>query len=190
MYLEVMDVNQIRMIATDRIAHGIIHCSSQLPQVKRMDLLQTHKIPLFSGLTLEQLEPLADGFQSETFKAGAVIFSQGDPADRLYILISGKVAIKFNPPDGEVLTVAEVEQGGVFGWSSTLGRESYTSGACCQEDCETLSLSGQDLRIMCEEHPETGVIILERLAEVIAQRLRNTHTHVVEMLRQGIQLGS
>ena len=152
-----------------------------------MDMLQAHKIPLFSGLTLEQLEPLADGFQSEEFEAGAIIFSQGDPADRLYILTSGKVAIKFKPPDGEVITVSEIEDGGVFGWSSTLGRDSYTSGACCQEDCETISISGQDLRIMCEEHPDTGVIILERLAGVIAQRLRNTHAHVVEMLRQGIQ---
>lgn len=152
-----------------------------------MDMLQAHKIPLFSGLTLEQLEPLANGFQSEKFEAGAIIFSQGAPADRLYILTSGKVAIKFKPPDGEVLTVAEIEDGGVFGWSSTLGRESYTSGACCLDDCETISISGQDLRIMWEEHPDTGVIILERLAEVIAQRLRNTHAHVVEMLRQGIQ---
>jgi CRP/FNR family cyclic AMP-dependent transcriptional regulator len=152
-----------------------------------MDMIETQKIPLFDGLTREQLEPLANGFRSETFKAGSLVFSQGDPADRLYILISGKVAIKFKPPDGEVLMVAEVVDGGVFGWSSTLGRESYTSGACCMEDCETISISGQDLRIMCEEHPETGVIILERLAEVIAQRLRNTHTHVVEMLRQGIQ---
>lgn len=152
-----------------------------------MDMIKAHKIPLFSGLDPEQLEPLADGFRSDLYEADSIVFSQGDPADRLYILLSGKVAIKFKPPDGEVLTVSEVESGGVFGWSSTLGRESYTSSAFCLEDCETISISGQDLRIMCEEHPETGVIILERLAEVIAQRLRNTHAHVVEMLRQGIQ---
>jgi len=152
-----------------------------------MDMIKAHKIPLFSGFNPDQLQPLAEGFRSDSHKAGSVVFSQGDPADRLFILISGSVAIKFKPPDGEILTVSEVEPGGVFGWSSTLGRESYTSGAYCLEDCETISISGQDLRIMCEEHPETGVIILERLAEVIAQRRRNTHTHVVEMLRQGIQ---
>jgi CRP-like cAMP-binding protein len=152
-----------------------------------MDMIKAHTIPLFSGLNPEQLEPLAEGFRSDSHDADSIVFSQGDPADRLYILISGKVAIKFKPPDGEILTVSEIEAGGVFGWSSTLGRESYTSGAYCLEDCETISISGQDLRIMCEEHPETGVIILERLAEVIAQRLRNTHIHVVEMLRQGIQ---
>jgi CRP-like cAMP-binding protein len=152
-----------------------------------MDMIKAHKIPLFSGLNPQQLEPLADGFQSDVFEVDSVVFSQGDPADCLYILLSGKVAIKFKPPDGEILTVSEVEAGGIFGWSSTLGRECYTSSAYCLETCETISISGQDLRIMCEEHPETGVIILERLAEVIAQRLRNTHTHVVELLRQGIQ---
>jgi hypothetical protein len=45
------------------------------------------------------------------------------------------------------------------------------------------------LRRLCETHPKTGVVILERLAEVIAERLRSTHEHVVEMLRQGLTSG-
>jgi len=37
-----------------------------------------------------------------------------------------------------------------------------------------------------EVHPETGVLILERLAAVIAERLKNTHQKVVELLWQGV----
>jgi hypothetical protein len=43
------------------------------------------------------------------------------------------------------------------------------------------------LRRLCETHPETGVVLLERLAEVIAERLRNTHQCVVDLLRQGVR---
>ena len=54
------------------------------------------------------------------------------------------------------------------------------------EECEAISISGEELRRLCTSHPQTGVVILERLAEVIAERLNSTHAKVVGMLRQGI----
>jgi hypothetical protein len=44
-----------------------------------------------------------------------------------------------------------------------------------------------ELKQLCEQYPDTGVIILERLAEVIAQRLQKTHAFVVDMLEEGIK---
>jgi toluene monooxygenase system ferredoxin subunit len=144
-------------------------------------------LPLFQGLASEEIDLLAGLFQREAYAAGTTIFAQGDAADRLYVLISGRVAIRFKPHDGEVLTISEVEEGNVFGWSAVLGRDAYTSCAVCTEDSQALSIHGDVLRRLCETHPETGVVILERLAGVIAERLRNTHTLVVELLREGIQ---
>jgi CRP-like cAMP-binding protein len=82
--------------------------------------------------------------------------------------------------------VSTIKPGGVFGWSAALGRRSYTSGAVCTEPGRSLSIRGHDLRRICEESPATGVILLERLAEVIAQRLTGTHSQVMELLRQGV----
>lgn len=143
-------------------------------------------LPLFQGFKSQNLSLLAELVQRETFPDGTIIFNQGDRADNLYVLTSGRVAIRFKPEDGETLTVTEVEEGGVFGWSSALGRETYTSCAVCMMESHALSMRGDKLRELCATYPETGVIILERLAEVIAERLRNTHAHVVEMLRQGM----
>ena len=142
---------------------------------------------LFSGFSDTQLDSLAKLFEGEHLQAGETIFAQDDPADRLYVLLSGRVAIRFKPHDGEVLTVTEIAPGGVFGWSAALGRRSYTSSAVCLEAGEALGLRGADLRRLCETQPDTGVVILERLAEVIAQRLRSTHEQVVELLRLGMR---
>lgn len=142
---------------------------------------------LFSGFSDTQLHSLAELFEGEHLQAGETIFAQDDPADRLYVLLSGRVAIRFKPHDGEVLTVTEIAPGGVFGWSAALGRRSYTSSAVCLEAGEALGLRGADLRRLCETQPDTGVVILERLAEVIAQRLRSTHEQVVELLRLGMR---
>jgi CRP-like cAMP-binding protein len=130
---------------------------------------------------------ILDGFRAEEHPAGAVLFEQGQPADRLYLLLSGRVEIRFKPDDGDPLSVTIIDPGGVFGWSAALGRSSYTSGATVVEACRCLSIRGPDLRRICEEHPNTGVILLERLAEVIAQRLSSTHQHVLRLLQRGVR---
>ena len=150
-----------------------------------MDALKSSS--LFSGFSDTQLEALAKLFEGEHLQAGETVFAQEDPADRLYVLLSGRVAIRFKPHDGEILTVTEIAPGGVFGWSAALGRRSYTSSAVCLEAGEALGLRGADLRRLCETQPDTGVVILERLAEVIAERLRSTHAQVVDLLRLGMR---
>lgn len=145
------------------------------------------QLPLFQGLDRRHLTTLAKSAVEERFRRDQVIFEQGKPAQRLYILLEGQVAIRFKPYDGDMLSVTEVMPDGIFGWSAALGRPSYTSCAVCLEDSHAVSVRGDALKLVCEEHPKTGVLILERLAEVIAERLQNTHAHVVEMLREGVK---
>jgi len=146
-------------------------------------------IAFFRGLPSADRKRILANFRAEDHRAGEVFFQQDQPADRLYLLVSGRVEICFKPYDGEALTVSIIEAGGVFGWSAALGRSSYTSGAVCTADGRCLSIRGRDLRRICEDHPATGVILLERLAEVIALRLTSTHDHVMELLRQGVRPG-
>jgi len=143
-------------------------------------------LPFFQGLPPADRQYILQCFRVENHEVEEVIFCQGQMADRLYLLASGRVEIRFKRYDGEALTVSVIEPGGIFGWSAALGRRSYTSGAVCTESGHSLSIQGRDLRRICEEHPATGVILLERLAEVIALRLTSTHAHVMELLRQGI----
>ena len=146
-------------------------------------------IAFFQGLSSADRKRILANFRAEDHRAGEVFFQQDQLADRLYLLVSGRVEIRFKPYDGEALTVSIIEAGGVFGWSAALGRSSYTSGAVCTADGRCLSIRGRDLRRICEDHPATGVILLERLSEVIALRLTSTHDHVMELLRQGVRPG-
>lgn len=144
------------------------------------------QVTLFQGLDAKHLNLVADQFSTAAFDAGETVFDQGAPANRVYIVANGKVVIRFKPYDGDLLDVSEIEKDGIFGWSSVLGRKRYTSSAVCLEDTETFWIRGDVLRELAEDHPETGVIILERLAEVIAQRLQSTHKHVVQLISSGI----
>jgi CRP-like cAMP-binding protein len=145
-----------------------------------------HNLPLLKGLAPEDLDLLAGLFRLDSYPAGSTIFDQGDRADRLFVLLNGVVEIHFKPHDGEPLVVATIESGGVFGWSAALGRKTYTSCAVCVEDCRALHVQGRLLRQLIEEHPQTGIVILDRLAAVIAERLRNTHAQVRALLKDGM----
>ncbi len=137
----------------------------------------------FSKDQVEALRPIIEDVRYETNR---VIFNQGDRADYLYFVLEGKVSIRFNPDDGPVLTVSKLDQGDVFGWSSALGSKSYTSSAVCTESGLFIRLEGKELKNLCQEHPETGILLLNRLAGVIAQRLRGTHEQVVALLHRGL----
>ena len=117
-----------------------------------------------------------------------VIFEQGRIAEHLYILLEGEVVVNFKPYDGPQLTVAHIHSGGVFGWSAILGRQVYTSIALAAVDSVAIRMRGEELRSLCEEKPQTGLAILERLAGAIAERLNSTHAQIFTMLTKSMDL--
>jgi CRP-like cAMP-binding protein len=145
-----------------------------------------NRFALIEGFSEDQIQILRPLIEDVDYQTDQVIFKQGDRADFLYFVLEGKVSIQFNPDDGPVLCVAELNEGDVFGWSAALSSECYTSSAVCTDRGVFIRMEGQELRKLCQEHPETGILILNRLAGVIAQRLRGTHEKVVELLHQGL----
>jgi CRP/FNR family cyclic AMP-dependent transcriptional regulator len=141
---------------------------------------------LFKGLTVEQRKVLRPLFEPCDGYAGTVLFEQGDPAIFLYAVVSGEVVVNFKPDDGPMLTVARVQPGSIVGWSAVLGSRCYTSSAECTQYTQMLRVRGTDLRSLCIKHPEAGVLILDRLAAVIAERLHSTHDMVFSLLQLGL----
>ncbi len=146
------------------------------------------QVSIFQDLEPAQIALVQPLFLFSHEPAGSEIFEQGNQAEYLYIVVEGEVNIRYKPDDGPVISVARVRPGGVVGWSAALGNPAYTSSAICTTDCQLLRVRGQDLRQLCEQHPETGALLLERLAAVIAERLRNTHQQVMALLEQGLHI--
>jgi CRP-like cAMP-binding protein len=144
------------------------------------------RFSIFAGLNNCQINHLLPYLQEARFPEDSHIFEQGQPAENLYILLSGEVVIRYKPYDGPPLTVARIMPGGVFGWSAALHRDVYTSGAAAVQDSLAYCIRGASLAVILKEHPQTGEILLDRLASVIAQRLQDTHTQVLGILVQGI----
>lgn len=142
------------------------------------------QISLFQGLSPAQAGLLQSLMEPCEFLRDSSIFEQGEAAQYLYVLVRGEVLVRYKAYDGPVITVAHVGPGGVFGWSAALGRPAYSSGAICATNCQAYRIMGRALHHLCNQNPDSGMIILERLADVIAERLSSTHSQVLEMLTQ------
>ena len=147
------------------------------------------QLPFFHDLSAAQLGLIRPMFIPCDRHTGSVLFEQGDSAEYLYLVICGEVTIHYKPEDGPTMPIARVHSGGVAGWSAVLGNRQYTSQAVCSDYTQLLRVRGRDLRHLCEDYPETGILVLDRLAWVIAERLHNTYEQVIVLLKQGLHTG-
>lgn len=143
---------------------------------------------LFDGFSAEELEMLANLFVLIETPSGTILFEQGDMAENIFLVVSGEVTVRYKPEDGPALIVTRLHKEGVVGWSAVIGSPTYTSSAVCISDCALLKASSEDLRRFVERQPAAGSLLLERLATLIAVRMRNTHGHVMALLQQGMGL--
>jgi len=121
-------------------------------------------------------------------RAGTVVLRQGTPAKHIYLIVKGKVEVSYKPYDGTPITVSLLEKDGIFGWSAVVGSSEYTSSATAIEDLEAFRIKGSELRKFCNEHPEEGRDVLERLANAVSNRWKDAHEQVKSMLMHGMKV--
>lgn len=155
-----------------------------------MQTKQTSRIPLFNDLDKDEIKHVLSGFRIIEFHKNDVIFQQDTSAEYFYIISKGEVFIRYKPYDGPPLVVTRIYPGDIFGWSAVLQRQNYTSAATAEEDCQVYQISGCDLLALCAQSPDSGAIILQRLAKIISVRLQGTHKDILEVFHSEMNLSN
>lgn len=78
--------------------------------------------PIFHGLSEHDLAPLVPHVRVVEFSRGAVVFAEGDPADRLYFVAAGRVKVCRVSPGGDERILC------VFGAGDPLGAVAVYEG--------------------------------------------------------------
>jgi len=106
------------------------------------------------------------------------VFSEGDPADRLYIIISGKVKIGHRSLDGRDHLLAIMGPPDMFGELSVFDPGVRTASATTLTEVRAVSLDRDTLRGWMVERPE----VAEQLLRVLARRLRRTNNKLTDQI--------
>lgn len=127
-------------------------------------------IPLFACLEESELSTLAQAGRNREMPKGSILFFQDDPADDLYVLRSGSVAIYLSSSDGRELVLGEMRPGDCFGELALITGQPRSTNAAVQLKSELFIIPGSLFLDLIDSHPE----MMHCLLTVTAQRLYNS----------------
>lgn len=134
----------------------------------------------FKGLKADHLRILTDCAVEKEFAPGEWIFSEGSPANRFYVILTGQVSLDAETPGRGVVPVQTLGPGDDLGWSWLLAPYYLHFSARATEPTRVLFFFGTRLRDHCEQDHDFGYEILRRVAKVLVQRLDATRRQLAE----------
>lgn len=138
------------------------------------------QMPFLKGVAASHLKILASHTQRVRFASGQIIGREGDPADRFYLLLTGRVAVEaFIAEEGNV-AFQNVGPGEPLGWSWLFPPFRWHFTARALEDSEAMEWDTEYLRQQSETDPKFGYEIASRLTRVLLERLRATTKTMVD----------
>lgn len=135
------------------------------------------EVPLFQLLDADERAVLAQMMEKADFPAGARIFQEGEPGERMYVVCSGQVELATTDKLGQKLVLTTASRGDLFGELSLLDHGARTAHATSIEDAELLVIDRAALIEFVRRRPEAA---LDMMA-VMGTRVRTTTNRLRQM---------
>lgn len=140
-----------------------------------MNLSLLRNTALFADLDQSQLGRVAEICHEQTYRSGETIFREGEPGNRLFIIVSGSVRISRDIPNAGEEALAVLRPGTCFGEMSVLDRSERSTDAIAAEDCVLATITRPDLEMLLEFDKELAFVVLRSFVRMLSARLRATN---------------
>ena len=135
----------------------------------------------FNGMKPEHLAVLTEGSSRIQFRAGDVLFREGEPANRFFLIHSGKVALEAHELAGGIVPVQTLGAGDVLGWSWLFSPFVWHLQPRAAEPTEVIVLDGAHLLVAAERDHDFGYELMKRVAQVVIRRLQATRKQLLAL---------
>ena len=108
---------------------------------------------LLRSVPAEVLDAVATASRLRAFRRGQVVFTQGDPSDALFVVISGRVKVVVRSADGGELTLTIIQPGGVFGELGIADGGPRSADADALDECQLLLIPLETVQGICAREP-------------------------------------
>jgi CRP-like cAMP-binding protein len=139
---------------------------------------------LFRGLDTSELEDLARMVHPFVRDPGETLFRQGADSDGIYFLQYGLVEICARVPGDEVLTLARLENGNVFGEVGLLDSSRRTATALAISPTKGYLLGRRQFEILRLDFKSASLSIMQRLIENTCEAVRRSYERIGELLEE------
>ena len=111
-------------------------------------------VPYFHGLDSALLMDLARQFVTERFEAGEIVFSQGEPGERFYVVVRGQLDVIMTDPSGRERRLTTLNDGSYFGEIALLQEVRRTATVRARTASVCLTLDRQQFLDLMATSPD------------------------------------
>jgi CRP/FNR family transcriptional regulator, cyclic AMP receptor protein len=137
--------------------------------------------PFFKGFEVQHIKLLTGCASNEKYNAGDFLFRQGEPANKFYIVRSGKVSVEVFIPQKGAVTIQTADEGEILGWSWLVKPYQWHFDARAMDLTRLIALDGECLRKKCGDDHNLGYELLKRFTDIMARRLEATRVQLMDI---------
>lgn len=137
----------------------------------RIERLQ--QMPIFGGVADDALAYLLEPANEVTVAGGAFFFREGDPAQCMYVLESGRVEV-LKQWRGREMPLRQFGPGDCFGEMALIDLFPRSASARAETECVAIELTPAHLLRLYERSTEQFLLIQMNIGREMCRRLRTT----------------
>jgi len=123
---------------------------------------------LFDDLASESVNRILGAARRIRLSRGDVLFHEGDHAETVYLVESGKVAVRISTPEGALVTVALLGPGSAVGELALIGDDEHrTATVQAVEPVVALALRRREFAELRRQHPSVTEFLIKSLAATV-----------------------
>jgi CRP-like cAMP-binding protein/CheY-like chemotaxis protein len=161
---------ELQKAVSDTVRSIPTHVTDTVAKIRQLDF--------FSFMNDEEMLKLLRMTKCRKYKKNEILFDEGQPGDRFYVIIEGTVSILKVLADGKEELLARLEKGECFGEMAIL--EKTTRSARAKAD-DTLLLFELDSKLMDGYDDIITLKLFKKLAHIFSERLRNADKKIKEL---------
>ncbi|HEY5988684.1 MAG TPA: cyclic nucleotide-binding domain-containing protein [Streptosporangiaceae bacterium] len=143
------------------------------------EYLATH--PFFAGLDADSVAELAGCARNEHYRPGEYLFREGGTAEHFYVVTRGRIALELSSPGARSQILDTAGKGEVLDWPWLIPPHRWFFDARAVEPTSVVSLNSACLRGKCDADPALCCELLQRVAQVMSQRLQATRVRLMDL---------
>ncbi|MCV2352170.1 Crp/Fnr family transcriptional regulator [Paucibacter sp. AS339] len=143
-----------------------------MAMLSNLDLIR--RVPLFSLLTTDQAQSIADSVVKRRFKRGELIVEQGTKSNALFILLNGRARVLTADTRGREVILAVLQPGDYVGEMSLIDHEPHSATVRAEVQTDMLVLGRNEFARCLPESSSLSYAILRGLVA----RLRNADRQI------------
>ena len=135
--------------------------------------------PLFKDFPNDVLGLFIETGETRPYNKGDVIFQEGSVSDEIYLILEGRVSVKYQLANASTPTdVIYLGPGEILGEISFVESTPRSATVVAEAPVKVRVWKSEHWRALCEQHPGIGYKLVLGIAKILCERLRRSSVHV------------